>query len=137
MQLLVEKGLNTVLKSDATLSALVGQRVVNSFAKEPVYPYVFFSHNSGGDTNLQRRGQADLMYLIKGMSTENTGGKVLAAQIAEAIYNALHEKPFVIDAGWKVYRVQRTNIVQMVELDGDINYYHHGAMYRIRVSQDI
>lgn len=134
MKLALEKGLR------ATLVAAVGDRVnnqvVNQYAKTVTFPYVIFMLNAGEDMNLQRRGQADLRYTIKAVVEEGGNAALLAAQIAQDIYTALHEVTFSIDPPYKVYRSQRLSIVKYVTTDDKKQFFHDGGVYRFRVSEE-
>jgi hypothetical protein len=137
MQLQVEKGLKAALLADATLSSQIGTRCANQFAHELQKPYIVFSLNAGRDSNLQTRPLGDLNYLIKAVVGENSGGNLVAAQIAEAIYAALNDHSFAVDSPWAVYRVQRKTLISYVESNTEREQiYHQGAIYRIRVSGD-
>ena len=134
MQLALEKGLNTILL--ATVGALVNSEIVNQFAKQVTFPYVIFIWMAGGDTNQQRRRQGDFRYTIKAVVQEGSDGAFAAAQLADVIDARLHEQTFPVEAPWKVYRSQRMSIVKYTTSDNKRQFFHHGGIYRFRVSEE-
>lgn len=134
MQLALEKGIRTTLLT--AVGADVNNQIVNQIAKTVTFPYVIFSHYAGGNVNLQARGQGDFRYTIKAVTQEGNNAALLAAQIAQRIYDALHEVTFAIDAPYKVYRSQRLDVVKYVTADDNRQYFHNGGIYRFRVSEE-
>jgi Protein of unknown function (DUF3168) len=132
MQYAVEKGLNTFLLATAALTALVNTRIANDFANQLTRPYVLFALNAGMDTNLQKRNQGDFRYGIQGMADSLKA----AADIAQVLRTALHDKTFTVDAPWKIDLVQHTTAISYVEMVDDVQIYHRGGIYRIRVSEE-
>lgn len=133
MQYAVEKGLNACLQANAAINALVNHRIANEFANKMEKPYIVFMQNAGQDTNQQEREQGDFRYAIKGVATDLR----TAALIAAALRTALHEQPFAVDAPYTVYRCQHTTIVKYMETADNVQIYHHGGIYRIRVSEEL
>lgn len=136
MQGAVEKGLVAKLAGTTSITGLVGQRIANEFARGMAFPYVVFMLNAGQESNQQVRRMGDLRYAIKAVCSEDGGGGATGLQIADALYTALHEHPFVCDAPWKVWRIQRMSIIKFVEQTDKTQIYHHGGIYRIRVSEE-
>ncbi len=131
MQYAVEKGLNSFLQACAPLNALVNKRIGNEFANKMDKPYVVFMLNAGQDTNMQVREQGDFRYAIKGVAEDLR----TAGLIARALRTALHDQTFVIDDPYVIDRVQHTTIVKYTEMVDNVQIYHWGGVYRIRVSE--
>lgn len=132
MQYALEKGLYAFLLGLASLDGLVNNRIANEFANKLDKPYVLFALNAGQDTNMQQREQGDFRYVIKGVAMDLR----TASRIADALRTGLHEQTFTVDAPWVIDRVQHTTAVKYVEIVDNVQIYHQGGIFRIRVSEE-
>lgn len=127
----IEKGLRAELVGDAGVTALVSTRVYNQQAPGgATYPYIVFSHQTGGDTNTTPTDEADVIYLVKGVSKS----ALEAQQIADAIRTALHKATLTLDDPWGALSggCQHTNIVKFTENVEQSQIHHAGGLYRVR-----
>ncbi len=132
MQYALEKGLNAFLLACEPVNVFVNRRIANEFANKLDKPYLVFMLNAGQDTNMQQREQGDFRYAIKGVAVDiGTAGK-----IAAALRTALHEQTFALDNPWVIDRVQHTTVVKYSETVDNVQVYHWGGIYRIRVSEE-
>jgi hypothetical protein len=118
---------------EGSSGALVGRRVFRKFVPpDTAMPYIFVSLNAGSENNRQARRSGDYRYLVKAVDVDPASADAVAA----AIQADLHEQSLTVDAPFACYRSQRLTIVDLVESVERRQYYHSGAIYRLRISQE-
>ena len=132
MQYALEKGLNRFLLALDPLNVIVNKRIANEFANKMEKPYVVCMLNAGQDANLQQREQGEFRYAIKGVAKKVQ----TAGLIARVLRTGLHEQTFEIDAPYVMDRIQHTTVVKYTEMVDNVQIYHWGGIFRIRVSEE-
>jgi len=135
MQVEIETGLRNQLLTHPTIVNLVDQQVFNQQAPEnATHPFIIFDLNAGGSINTSANRYFDAKYLVKAVTSSGEFGNAAetAALLSEAIYAALHEQNFGMDAIWQLVRCQHLTIVKYVENVERRQYWHNGGIYRVR-----
>lgn len=132
-----EQWLNTTLKADVALAAVVSTRIYNT--RRPtsaVLPCVVFQLQAAGRDMVVLGGirvWADMMYLVRGIAEQASYEGNLAI-IADRIDVALHAKSGVSAAG-VVHTVVRERPFQLVSVIDGREFRDLGGLYRIQVSK--
>ena len=136
MQTEIETGLRRQLLTHPTIVNLVDQKVFNEQAPEKaLHPFIIFSVNAGGSINATANRYVDMRYLVKAVTTNGDVGAnsaEVAATLSDAIYTALHEQDFDLDAEWHLVRCQHLTVVKYVENQERRQYFHNGGIFRVR-----
>lgn len=133
----VEQWLNTTLKADTALAAVVSTRVYNT--RRPagsVLPCVVFQMQAAGPDMVMLGGVrvwASTLYLVRGIA-EQASYEGNLATIANRIDEVLHAKSGVNAAG-VVHTVVREKPFQLVSVIDGREFRDLGGLYRIQVSK--
>lgn len=119
-----------LLENHALNQAVSGQVYWDDAPASATYPYIVISLNSGGAVNDAALRMADLHYLVKCVGTNKTA----TVQIADLIYQTLHEADLIGDDAWYIWRCQQVSVVSYSEMEAEVRYTHSGGIYRIRMS---
>lgn len=133
----VEQWLNTTLKADAQLAAVVGTRVYNTTRPAgSTLPCVIFQLQAAGDDLMgvgPYRVWAPLLYLVNGLAEQSSYEGVLAT-INNRIDAVLHAQSGTSAAG-TIWTCTRERAFQMPEIVDGREYRRSGGLYRIRASK--
>lgn len=131
MELTAIAGMRAALLSSLSLNTAVnGQVYWDDVPAAATYPYIVISLNAGGPDNRAALQLADLRYLVKAVGTNKT----TTVQLADQIYNALHEIDLEGDNDWYIWRCQCISVVSYSVMEAEVRYTHSGGIYRIRMS---
>ena len=127
-------GIRAHIVGDGSITAALGA-AGNVYTLVPaptaVLPYIVMDANRGGSTNISPRDDFDVTLSIKVISNSAT----TSAQVADLLRSRLHEsQDDVTVPGWNVYRVQHLDNIFFVEHIERKQFYHAGALYRIRAA---
>lgn len=129
----LETALYGRLAGGTALTALLAgtASIYNSLAPPgSAHDLIVFSHQGGGDENLTPSRMRNVVYLVKGISTQ---GMPRAGQIDAAIDTLLHNQPLSV-GGWANFWLAREGDVRYSELaDDGKRYFHSGGLYRVRL----
>jgi len=131
----IETGLRTQLLNQMTIATLTESQVYNEQAPETArHPFLVFSVNAGGSINDTANRYVDMRYLVKAVTASGDSGPAAerAAELADAIYTALHGQDFAMGASWQLVRCQHLTVVKYVENQSNRQYFHNGGIYRVR-----
>ena len=129
---IIETWLYTVLSGDATLHALVADRIFNTISlQDEPYPCVIFQWQGGHDVmNVSTyRIMVDALYVVKAVAKSAVFADVKA--IADRVDTLLHSQAGDVAGLGTVFMCNREQPFQLVEQDGDTHYRHLGGIYRI------
>lgn len=134
MQPEIDKGLHSYIAAGtAIIAALGGTAIYNLQAPAKTNPpYLIIGYQSGGDTHITPKPEADVTYLVKCVSM----AQPQASQVADLLRTRLDECDLALDAPWVAYRCQHMTIVLYVENVDGRQVYHHGGTYRIRATKE-
>ena len=128
----IRKAIGATLVADGTVNGFISGRV--RFKLAPVgtaYPYVIIDLSSGVSANDSPREPQDYLFMVKCV----TSSQVVAAQVASAIYDALHHASMSLDSPWKLLQCQHMSDFEYVENVEKDKIYHSGGLYRVRVNK--
>lgn len=128
----IEKGVLAKLASDGTVNGFVAGRYYVTLAPNSAsYPFIVLQYSGGGNTNNSPDEPIDCNYIVKAMSPSLT----VTRQIADAIYNALHNQTLSYDSPWKHLDCEHTVPFELSEnVDGG-KVFTRGGIYRIRADK--
>ena len=129
---IIETWLYSVLSGDATLHALVADRIFNTIAlQNSPYPCVVFQYQGGHDVmNVSTfRIMTDALYVVKGIAQSAVFADV--KPIADQVDTLLHGQAGTVAGLGTVLMSNREQPFQLLEQDGDTHYRHLGGIYRI------
>lgn len=128
----VRLAIQSHLKADAGVSALVGSRIYFQYApQKATYPLVVF-HKQSGRPRWTMQGdpvQSDL-WTVKGVSRSDEGAATEAESIAAAIDAALNDASLTITGRECLFLLRESDVDYGEDADGT-TYRHCGAMYRV------
>lgn len=128
----IPKGLADTLVADGTVNGFISGRVYLRIAPAGAsYPYIILNMQSGVSVNDSPREPKDYSYMVKVVSPSQS----VAAQVANAIYDALQDTSIDFGATWKVMRVNHLSDFEYVENAEREKLFHSGGLYRIRVNK--
>jgi hypothetical protein len=134
----VAVGIGTLLATDTALAALVGTdtdgnvKVWGDVAPvENDLPYCFFQLQAGNgpEFSLSQEIMDDLLFLVKGVSTD----AVVADQIAARARVLMKDPTMTLGDGWTLKYCRPERGINMQEPNGGTVFYHVGTMFRIKV----
>lgn len=134
---LVEPWLYSTLHGDATLSTLVGGRVVGTLVPlgSLELPYALFSFTSSRDVTSVDGTVIDTISLYTIKAVTASAGWTEAKAIAKRIHLLIHGKAVTLSPSGSLTCV-RDRIISYPEEVAGQQYRHLGAIYRIRSSSD-
>jgi hypothetical protein len=96
------------------------------------FPYVVFTLMGGGDENETPHRTKNLIYQVRGVSkTSPANVGLIDAQIDAR----LHLQQITV-TDWTNFWIGREGDFALTETVDNVNYYHAGGQYRIRLDQD-
>ena len=125
----------------AGLTSLLPQGSASIFHQvapaEGTYPLVTYSQQSGRTIKLfgyihngEDHAIADQLWLVKGVTRDSRSAP--AEDIAAAVYELLSFADLAITGGRSLH-VEHETDVAYATTEGDTQYRHHGALYRVRL----
>lgn len=127
-----------MLKADAKVSALVGERIYPNQAKAGVdRPYIIYGTNAGRNDNSTAITHVKTRMLVKGVSEIYAK----ALEVADAIHEVLdHDEAeenanAVITPGWRVIFLEEEEPEDYIENVSQTQLYHAGGVYRLEINQ--
>jgi hypothetical protein len=131
----IDNAVVSVLLADATLMGLMPDGVYFGVAKAKAHRFVIISIVTADDEPvLGSRGYEDVLYLVKAVALESTGGDVNAA--AARIDALLEDQPLTIPGYVHMVtcREQRIRYPEVDAVDDTIRWQHRGGHYRVQAS---
>lgn len=134
----VAVGIGTLLTGDAMLAGLTGSdddgnpKIWGGIAPvEDLLPYCFFQLQAGAGPEFSFSQEIidDLLFLIKGVSTD----AVEADNIAARVRVLMTDPTMTLGEGWTLAYCRPERAVNMQEPNGGTVFYHVGTMFRIKV----
>jgi hypothetical protein len=125
----IDVAIFTKLGAAAGLTALVSTRIYARQAPQgAALPYVIFSHQAGGQVNMEPVDRLELVYWIRGFATTQAA----AGAIDDQISAALHRQTLTA-TGWAHLGCQRESDQRLEDRDAaGALVWITGALYRIR-----
>lgn len=131
MNRLVHTALRTRLAADVSVAAIVGGRIYAVLAApEAEYPFIVLSLD-GGPVN--DTGGDDWTVTATVLAVALSGAT--AADAAEAVRAALHEREWPMTGGYAVFDCRLTAAVEYAEVEERSIYYYAGGKYRLRICE--
>jgi len=132
----IETGLYQKLIAASGLTGLLAAGTGSVFNQQAPpgagYPLVIFQQQGGGDENKTPHRSQNFLYVVKGVSSVSLEQ---AGTIDAAIDAALHLQS-ITATGWTNFWLARETEIRFTETTPQgVNYYHAGAVYRLRVAQ--
>ena len=126
------KAIASTLVADGTVNGLISGRVYARLAPASAsYPYVVIGLSAGVSPNTEPGETKDYRYFVKAVSSSQT----IAAQVAAAVYDALHHADMDLDDPWKLVQIQHESEFEYVENVEREKLFHLGGLYRIRANK--
>lgn len=99
-------------------------------------PYLIYFHGAGGELNARKIEDAELVLIIKGVSSSMAEAFAMAARI-DALFNdqGQYDTSTPLDGGaeWSILTTKRELMVHLVEQVDGQQVYHTGAQFRVRM----
>lgn len=127
----LETGLYNILSADTALAGELGGTFIYNKQppQTPADKYVIFQWQGGGDENQSPHRTRNVIYTVRGVARTQAD----AATIDGLIDDLLHHQTLTV-SGWTNFWTARESDVNFVEQDeGEVNRYHVGGLYRIRL----
>lgn len=128
---------NTVLADPAIHAAVSGQVYQDAAPVKAVPPYIIIAYNSPPRSiHDTQTGQMEAVYSVKAVVDVDVDGAARALEIAQLLYDRLHDtKPDMTAGGWDVYRCQHETVFRFLEQVDRKNYQHAGGLYTLGATQ--
>jgi hypothetical protein len=134
-ELIADLWLESVLKGDAALMALVGGRIYSEEAEDLTTPFLVW--NVMADNSVQTINNEivnyDSVYFIKAVDSQplyTTG-----AAIMDRVRTLLHKKSGSVSGGGKVLSCVQGERVRYSEVSDGVAYRHYGHKYEIKTQE--